>query len=280
MSQWPHTFKQCCIFQFFKKQQDTKTLLFSCLFMNRKLSDSPWLWVGLCLALVGDPPPALCPCSKEVEPSPGACLGPGLLRPDSPEPGAAAAGPAGPAGPLSCLGPLPCCRALGPSLEETLCRKSWRLVTAFQPRGPRSELGTETMALAMPSSIVRWNVEWRSGGVEGGGQGVEGRSEAWTVFKTEGAEELGGKAEEEGQLGRRCNHTTGRDGEEGGGKSCYCAVHSPGESHFWSGLKFFPLFAFTSTPHCSVNTSTHGASLWIFVFFTGMTAVMAAALFT
>lgn len=87
-----------------------------------------------------------------------------------------------------------------------------------------------------------------SEGEEGGGRGVEGRSEAWTVFETEGAEEVGGKAEEEGQLGRRCNHTTGRDGEEGGEKSCYCAVHSPGEWHFWPGLNFFPLSAFTSTP--------------------------------
>lgn len=105
-----------------------------------------------------------------------------------------------------------------------------------------------------------------SEGEEGGGRGVEGRSEAWTVFETEGAEEVGGKAEEEGQLGRRCNHTTGRDGEEGGEKSCYCAVHSPGEWHFWPGLNFFPLSVFTSTPPCcpqsSVNTSTHGVSLF------------------
>lgn len=53
--------------------------------------------------------------------------------------------------------PLPltwgsCLTDEGPSLEETFCRKSCRLVTASQPIGPSSELRTETMVLAIPES--------------------------------------------------------------------------------------------------------------------------------
>lgn len=161
----------------FHEAKVLKLLLLKSLQIYRNHFDSPWLWVGICLALVGDPPPAPCPSSLKVEPSLWACLGPGLLCPDSPDPG----GTAGPTAPLSCLVPLPCCRAPGPSLEETFCRKSRRLVTASQPRGPRSELRTETMVLAMPSSIR--NVDWRKRGRQWRNQGEEWSKDS---FKTEG----------------------------------------------------------------------------------------------
>lgn len=154
--------------------------MFMSLHTYRNHIDSPWLRVWLCLALVGDPSPALCPSSLDVEPSLWACLGPGLPCPGSPVPDPR--GIASPEGPLSSLTPLPCCLALGPSLEETFCRKSRRLVTASQPRGPSSELRTETMVLAIP----RLKSEMWTGEREGGSEGAEGRSEGETVLRQRG----------------------------------------------------------------------------------------------
>lgn len=94
--------------------------------------------------------------------------------------------------------PFTRCLALGPSLE-TFCKKSWRLVTASQPRGPSSELRTETMVLAIPDSESEMWTEER----EGGREAAEGRR---AYVKAEGEEEMRERERDrEGKRGRREN---------------------------------------------------------------------------
>lgn len=141
-----------------------------CLYITyRNHIDSPWHWLWLCLILVGDPSPVHCPPSLNVK--------------------------------------LLCCLALGPSLEETFCRKSWRLVTASQPRGPSSELRTETMVLAIPHT----ESEMWIGGREGGSEGAERRSEGESVLRERGRRKRERrKQREEGKWGVCCNHKRGK----------------------------------------------------------------------
>ena len=78
----------------------------------------------------------------------------------------------------------------GPSLEETFCKKSCRLVS--QPMEPSLELHTETMVLAMPQS-----------GRSGGGKRERG---GWREMERgrgrgEGEKEGGGRWREAGERG-------------------------------------------------------------------------------
>lgn len=138
--------------------------------------------------------------------------------------------------------PRPWGLALGPSLDETFCRKSWRLVTASQLRGPSSELRRETMVLAI-LCLVR-NVDWRGKEKRWGSRGEEWRRDS---FKTEREEEMTERKREGGGTIRSLQQL------QAGGKSCYYVVHSSWESWLWPDLH----------PHRSINTSTHGLSLWM-----------------
>lgn len=76
-------------------------------------------------------------------------------------------------------------------------------MTASQPRGPSSELRTETMVLAIPRS----ESEMWIGGSEGGSEGAEGRSEGESVSRQRGRRKRERRKErEEGQLGVCCSY--------------------------------------------------------------------------
>jgi len=158
----------------------------SCFHLWRNHIDSPWHWLWLCF--VWDPPPALCPLSPILELLLWVCRGPALPGPGGPVPDPG--GAAGPEGPLSTLEPFPWCLELGPSFEETFCRKRLCLVTASQPSGPSSELRIETMV----SAILRSESEMWTGEAE-----KEQRGGVWeSVLRQRGRRKRESRKEEVG----------------------------------------------------------------------------------